>query len=109
MAENAARPSIATTGVPSLGRRMATALYRRPTLALALLLAAPMLWLGVVYLGSLFALLIQSFYHLDGFTGQVVRQFTLATYRDLITRVNIDIAVRTVSCLLYTSPSPRDS
>src|SRR4051794_3612879 len=84
-------------GVAPVSRRLATFLYRRPGLALVLLLAAPLLWLGVVYLGALLALLIQSFYHLDDFTGQVVRRFTLATYRDLLTRVNIDIAARTVS------------
>ena len=96
MAENVARPSIAV-GAPSLGRRAATFLYRRPRLTLALLLVAPLLWLGAIYLGSLLALLIQSFYHLDGFTGQVVRQFTLATYRDLLTQANLDIATRTAS------------
>jgi putative spermidine/putrescine transport system permease protein len=84
-----------TGKAPAFGRRVATFLYRRPWLGLALLLAAPLLWLGVVYLGSLLALLIQSFYHLDDFTGQVVRRFTLATYRDLFTSVNIDIAART--------------
>jgi putative spermidine/putrescine transport system permease protein len=95
MADAVTPSTLPTSVTPSVGRRLATFLYRRPQLALALLLAAPLLWLGVVYLGSLLALLIQSFYHLDDFTGQVVRQFTLATYRDLLTRVNIDIATRT--------------
>jgi putative spermidine/putrescine transport system permease protein len=49
----------------------------------------------VIYLGSLFALLLQSYFHLDDFTGQVVRRFTLATYRDLLTSANLDIAART--------------
>jgi putative spermidine/putrescine transport system permease protein len=64
---------------------------------LALLLLPPLAWLGVVYLGSLAALLIQSFFHLDGFTGQVVRRFTLATYRDLASAANMDIAIRTTT------------
>jgi putative spermidine/putrescine transport system permease protein len=76
---------------------VATFFYRRPRLVLALMLAAPLLWLGVVYLGSLGAMLIQSFFYLDGFTGQVVRQFSLATYRDLLTRANIDILLRTAA------------
>lgn len=80
---------------PSLSRRLSTYLYRRPVLALTLLLAPPLVWLGVVYLGSLFSLLVQSFFSLDGFTGQVVRRFTLATYRDLFTRANLDIILRT--------------
>ena len=37
----------------------------------------PLLWFGVVYLGSLFALLANAFFRLDDFTGQVVREFTL--------------------------------
>lgn len=79
------------------GRAVSTFFFLRPRLALALLLAPPLLWLGVVYLGSLASLVIQSFFHLDGFTGQVVRQFTLATYRDLLAPSNLDIAVRTAT------------
>jgi putative spermidine/putrescine transport system permease protein len=80
-----------------LGRRVAIYFYHRPRLILALLLVAPLLWLGVVYLGSLSALLIQSFFRLDDFTGQVVREFTLATYRSLFTGANLDIMIRTAS------------
>jgi len=83
--------------VATPGRRLATFLYRRPTLALILLLTPPLTWLGVVYLGSLASLVIQSFFSLDGFTGQVVRRFTLATYRDLFTPANLDIVIRTTS------------
>jgi putative spermidine/putrescine transport system permease protein len=63
---------------------------------LLLLLAPPLLAYGVFYLGSLAALLIQSFFHLDDFTGQVVRQFTLATYAELFTPANLDIFGRTL-------------
>jgi len=85
-----------TVGSPAgLSRRLSTYLYRRPTLALVLLLTPPLLYLGVIYLGSLAALLVQSFFSLDGFTGQVVRKLTLATYRDLLTRANLDIIMRT--------------
>lgn len=80
-----------------IGRRIFAALHRRPGLTHLLLLASPALWLGVVYLGSLGALLVQSFFHLDGFTGQVVRQPTLATWRDLLTRPHLDIALRTLT------------
>ena len=34
--------------------------------------AAP--WIGVVYVGSLFALLLQSFYSLDDYSGLIVRE-----------------------------------
>jgi putative spermidine/putrescine transport system permease protein len=97
VAEQAVRPSPIPLDdrARPLGRRIASFFYRRPRLTLLLLLLPPLLWLGVVYLGSLAALLVQSFFHLDGFTGQVVRQFTLATYRDLLSSANIDIALRT--------------
>jgi len=87
----------AASNRPTFARRLSTFLYSRPRLALALLLAPPLLWLVVVYLGSLFALLIQSFYRLDGFTGQVVRDFSLNTYRDLLTQAHFDIIARTSS------------
>ena len=48
--------------------------WRRPKLLLFLMLAPPVLWLGIVYLGSLFALLLQSFYSIDEFSGMVVRE-----------------------------------
>ena len=77
--------------------RLSTWLHVRPRVALALLLAPPLAWMGVVYLGSLVSLVIQSFFHLDDFSGLVVRRFTLATYRDLFTRAHTDIVLRTVS------------
>jgi len=76
-------------------RGLSTYLYQRPRLILALLLGPPLLYFCVVYLGSLFALLLNSFYRLDGFTGQVVREFTLATYSQLLQRANLDILIRT--------------
>ena len=64
---------------------------------LALLLAPPLLWLGIVYLGSLLTLLLQSFYAIDEFTARIVPEFTLATYRQLLTQpAHIDIIVRTL-------------
>ncbi len=79
------------------GRRaLATFLYLKPRLTLALLLAPPLLWLGIVYVGSLCSLIVESFFHLDSFTGQVVRKVTLATYLDLLTAANLDIAARTM-------------
>ncbi len=63
----------------------------------ALLLAPPLLWLGIVYLGSLFTLLLQSFYAIDEFTARIVPEFTLATYRQLLTRpAHVDIILRTL-------------
>jgi putative spermidine/putrescine transport system permease protein len=76
--------------------QIATFFYLHPRLTLILMLLLPLLWLGVVYLGSLLAMLIQSFFSLDGFTGQVVREFTLSTYEELLKPTNTDIITRTV-------------
>jgi putative spermidine/putrescine transport system permease protein len=78
-------------------RAASTFFWRRPYWYLALLLLPPLLWFGTVYLGSLFALLAQSFYRIDDFTAQIVRQPTLATYRQLLTQpANVDIVLRTL-------------
>ncbi len=82
---------------PSVVRRLSAFFSKHPTLVLILLLAAPLLWLGVIYLGSLGALLLQSFYKLDDFTGLVVREFTLDTYKQLFTQSNLDIVTRTAA------------
>ena len=71
--------------------------WRQPRLLLVLLFAPPALWLGVIYLGSLFALLVQSFFAIDEFSGLINREFTLKTYGELFQAANIDIIARTVS------------
>ena len=80
---------------PTLTSRISSALYLHPKLLLLLLLAPPLLWLGVIYLGSLFALLLQSFFYIDDFSGNIVREFSLATYGQLFTRANADVFIRT--------------
>ncbi|WP_295077837.1 ABC transporter permease [Tabrizicola sp.] len=70
--------------------------WRRPQLLLLLLITPPLLWLGVVYLGSLAALLLQSFYSIDEFSGVVKEEFTLKTYAELFRAQNLDIIIRTV-------------
>jgi putative spermidine/putrescine transport system permease protein len=75
--------------------RASTYLYQRPKLILALLLGPPMVYMLVVYLGSLFALLVNSFFYLEEFTGLVVRQFTLRTYAQLFSATNLGIFGRT--------------
>ncbi|TIR75504.1 MAG: ABC transporter permease [Mesorhizobium sp.] len=72
-------------------------LWRRPILLLLLMLLPPLLWLGIVYIGSLFALLLQSFFSIDEFSGLINREFTLKTYGDLFQAANLDIILRTVT------------
>ena len=67
---------------------MATAsglLHRRPRLRLGLLLAPPMLWLGVAYLGALAALFVTAFWGQNSFTGEVERTWSLRNFHDLLT------------------------
>jgi len=75
---------------------LSDAFWRNPRLLLFLMLTPPVLWLGVVYLGSLFALLLQSFFSIDEFSGLINREFTLKTYGELLLPSNMDIMIRTV-------------
>ena len=81
---------------PRLIGRISDFLWKHPHVLLAVLLGPPVLWLGVIYLGSLFALLLQSFFSIDDFSGLINYEFTLATYRQLLSDANFDIIVRTV-------------
>ena len=85
--------------IPSRGLadRLTTLIWRHPRLLLAVLITPPLLWLGLVYLGSLAALLWQSFYSIDEFSGLVVREFTLKTYGELFRPSNADVILRTLA------------
>lgn len=72
-------------------------LWRKPRLLLVLLLLPPLLWLGIIYLGSLFALLAQSFFSIDEFSGLINYELTLKTYSELLRPSNMDILLRTVA------------
>lgn len=92
-----------TSGAPAilpergLADRLTALFWRRPRVLLLILLAPPLLWLGVVYLGSLAALLLQSFYSIDEFSGVVKQEFTLKTYAELLRAQNLDIILRTLA------------
>jgi putative spermidine/putrescine transport system permease protein len=79
----------------SVSGRLSTFFYLRPRLLLILFLLPPLLWLGIVYLGSLFALLLQSFFYIDDFTGRIVHEFTLRTLGELFTAANLAVTWRT--------------
>lgn len=81
---------------PRARRSISDLLFSNQGLLLLLLLGPPMLWLGVIYLGSLFALLAQSFFYIDEYTGMVVHQFSLRTFGELFSPANMDIVIRTV-------------
>ncbi len=86
----------AITAPRGLADRLTASFWRHPNLLLLLLLSPPLIWLGLVYLGSLAALLVQSFYSIDEFSGLVVEQVTLKTYGELFRAQNLDIILRTL-------------
>ena len=81
-------------------QRASNYLYQRPKLVLFLLLGPPMIYMFVVYIGSLIALLVNSFFYLEEFTGLVVREFTLRTYGELFKPTNLGIFFRTAGMAL---------
>lgn len=97
----------------SLLNRTAGALYRRPRLRLSLLLTAPLLWLAVLYLGSLGVLFVSAFWTTDSFTSEVVKVwstdnfhelFTVPVYRQVILRsIGVALSV-TVLCAVIAFP-----
>ena len=91
---------IRSSSLPDGGilQSLSTFLYRRRAVLVLLLLLPPLLWFGIVYAGSLFVLLLQSFYTLDEFSGQVLPELSLATYGTLFSApANLDIILRTVA------------
>ena len=90
--------STADQGRPGLLRRFLAWLHPRNRLRLGLLLAGPIGWLGVVYLGALVILLLNAFWTKDSFTGRVEPfSWTLDAFRSLATvEVYRTIAIRTV-------------
>ncbi|MCC5575566.1 ABC transporter permease [Microtetraspora sp. AC03309] len=77
--------------------RLAAFLHRHARVRLSLLLSAPLAWLGLAYLGALAALFVTAFWSTDTFTGDLVRSFTWANFRDLVTgEVYRTIALRSL-------------
>jgi len=104
-------PAVAPAAASSRARRVATWLHARPRTQLRLLLAAPLLWLALVYLGSLAILLLNAFWTSDPFTGKVnpfdwsleafVQIFSNDVYRTIAIRtVGMAILVTVTDALL---------
>ena len=79
------------------------ALYRNRRLLILLLLVPPLLWVGAVYVGSLLALLANSLFRLDHFTGQVVREIGVENFLALFEGANLDVVRRTVVMALLVT------
>jgi putative spermidine/putrescine transport system permease protein len=76
-------PSESSEPPPSARRRTAAWLHRHPRARLGLILALPLAWLGIAYLGSLFVLFLNAFWTTDPFTSLVVREFTIDNFVEL--------------------------
>lgn len=81
---------------PRVADRVSALLVTRPRLLLALLLAPPLAWFGVVYLGSLASLLAHGFFRLDDFSGQIVYELGLSNFREIFAPANLDVALRSI-------------
>ncbi len=81
----------------SLGRRLSDLLASRPRVRLSLLLAGPVGWLVIAYLGSLVVLFVAAFWQLDPFSGTIVKETSFDNFRTIAEgEVYRDIVVRTV-------------
>jgi putative spermidine/putrescine transport system permease protein len=91
--------SVAAPAGSSSGRRGAVSTFFAPKrrTRLALLLAPPMFWLVVAYLGSIAALLVSSLWSVDSFTGNVVHEYTTGNLHAVFTEsLYRTVAVRTI-------------
>ena len=77
-------------------RALSNIFYQRRTLTLLLILTPPLLWFGVVYVGSLLTLLSQSVFVFDDMSMSVVKEFTSDNFANLLVPANMDIVLRTV-------------
>jgi putative spermidine/putrescine transport system permease protein len=89
--------SATVTETGGVMRRISDALFGHPLWLLVILLGPPLIWLGVIYLGSLLALLLHSFYSIDEFSGLIVYEFTLSTYAELLRLSNLDVIIRSLT------------
>lgn len=89
MTTTASGTSAGRTPVPApregLARRVSVILSARPRVRLGLLLSAPLLWLGLVYVAALAALLITAFWTVDSFTGEIRVEWTLENVITVVT------------------------
>jgi ABC-type spermidine/putrescine transport system permease subunit I len=81
----------------TVSRRLAGFLHRHRTVLLLALLALPLLWLVLAYIGSLGSLLLRSVYQRDDLSGELIKQPTTDNLRTILTgEVYRSAAVRTV-------------
>jgi putative spermidine/putrescine transport system permease protein len=81
----------------SVGRRLADLFHGRPRFQVGALLAGPLGWLVILYLGSLAVLLIAAFWSVDALSGELIKGFTFDNYKEIFqTDVYRSVAFRTI-------------
>ena len=94
-----AEPAPSASGVRPTSQAVRTSswLHRSPRVRLAGLLAAPLTWLVLAYLGSLAFMFETALWSTDSFTGALVRKVTWDNFHTLVTQpVYRRVALRTV-------------
>jgi putative spermidine/putrescine transport system permease protein len=80
-----------------VGRRLADLFHDRPRLQIASLLAGPLGWLVILYLGSLAVMLVAAFWSVDALSGEISRGLSFDNFQTLFDdSVYRDVAQRTV-------------
>jgi len=80
-----------------VGRRLADLFHDRPRLQIASLLAGPLGWLVILYLGSLAVMLVAAFWSVDALSGEISRELSFDNFQTLFDdSVYRDVAQRTV-------------
>jgi putative spermidine/putrescine transport system permease protein len=80
-----------------VGRRLADLFHGRPRLQIGSLLAGPVGWLVILYIGSLVVMLVAAFWSVDALSGEISRTFSFDNFQTLIDdSVYRDVAQRTI-------------
>jgi putative spermidine/putrescine transport system permease protein len=80
-----------------VGRRLADLFHGRPRLQVGSLLAGPLGWLVILYLGSLVVMLVAAFWSVDALSGEISHTFSTDNFQTLIDdSVYRHVAQRTV-------------
>jgi putative spermidine/putrescine transport system permease protein len=96
-----------------VGRRLADLFHGRPRLQVGALLAGPIGWLVIGYLGSLAVLFLTSFWTLGELSGEIEHSLTLDNFKDVVEtpvyrtvagRTILIAALVTVTCVLLAFP-----
>jgi putative spermidine/putrescine transport system permease protein len=92
-----AADALASAPKRSVGRRVADLFHGRSRLQVAALLAGPLGWMVIIYLGSLAILLVAAFWGVDPLSGELTKSLTTDNFKTLWNdSVYRDVAWRTI-------------